>query len=151
MHSLKGNQRWRQERISSKAPYWLYLGVGAESRCCRSQWSSSSSWTHCGSYSRRPGPSSQRATGRTWPSPPSRQSTSRSSSRRRLRLSRRCGWRTAGTRTSDLKHIALFRMVRLFSSQTLSSRHAQVNSLIYKKAEGEKDTTQTVSLTDCYG
>lgn len=104
-----------------------HLGVGAESHCCRSQWSSSSSWTHFGSCSRRPGPSSQRATGRTWPSPPSRQSTLQSSSRRRLRSSHRCGLHTAGTHTSDLKHIALLRMVKLCSSQTLSGRHALVH------------------------
>lgn len=85
--------------------YWLYQDVGAESHCCRSQWSSSSSWRHFGSCSRRPGPSSQRVTGKTWPSPPSPQSTSQNSSRRRLRSSHRCGWCTAGTRTSDLKCI----------------------------------------------
>lgn len=81
-----------------------HLGKCVESRCCRSRWSSSSSWRHFWSCSRTPGPSSRRATGRIWPSPPSRRSAWRSSSRRRLQPSRRCGWHRAGTHTSDLKH-----------------------------------------------
>lgn len=86
-----------------KASRWWYLSAGAASRCCRSRWSSSFSWRRSWSCSSKLGPSSVRGTGRTWPSPPSHRSASQSSSRPRLRPSRRCGWRTAGTRTSSLE------------------------------------------------
>lgn len=86
----------------------LYLGIGAGSRCCRSQWSNSSFWRHFWSCSRRPGLSSQRGTGRTSLPPPSHRSASQSSSKHRLLLSHRCCWHTAGTHTSNLKDIEIW-------------------------------------------